>query len=93
MSKPKINPSIDLPLDLIKELLTESELRMVKQRLVIIRLLEEGLPIREVAERAKVGTDTVVRMSKKLTNSPLLKKSFQKSTKTQSSKWVFGKGN
>lgn len=93
MTKPKLDLKVDVPVELIKELLTQSEWRMVKQRLLIIELLEQGLSIRVIAQKAKVGTDTVVRMSKKLINSPILRKAFQKSSKTQSSKWVFGKGN
>lgn len=90
MSKPKTSHQIEVPVELIKELLTDSEWRMIKQRLLIIQLLKEGLSIRVVAAKAKVGTDTVVRMSRKLENSPLLKKAFQQTTISSSPKWVFG---
>lgn len=84
MSKPKFAANIEIPDFLIKELLTDSEIRMVKQRLLIIKLLKDGLSIRAVAERAKVGTDTVVRISKKLENSSTLRNALS------STKWVFG---
>lgn len=90
MSKPQDEKSIDVPDNLIKELLTDSELRMVKQRLQIIKLLEEGLTIRAIAERAKVGTDTVVRISKKFESSRVLQSSFRKMRSVSSSKWIFG---
>lgn len=94
MSKPKIDRQISLPEQFIKELLTESELRMVKQRWFIIRLLEEGLPIRVIAEKAQVGTDTVVRMARKLQASPNLRKIFRKELiSSKPSKWVFGQSN
>lgn len=50
----------------LKDLLTDSELRMIQNRWRIARLLDEGKPIREVAAEAKVGTDTVERISKKI---------------------------
>ena len=91
MSKPKQDISIDVPQELIKDLLTESEWRMIKQRLLIMKFLEEGLTIRAVAEKVKVGTDTVVRVSKKLHNSPLLRQIFkQNKSPVQASKWIFG---
>lgn len=87
MSKPKLNRLIDVPEYLIKKLLTDSEWRMIKQRYLIVQLLKQGLSIRQVAAKAKVGTDTVVRTSKKL--KPLTE---PKGTLRQisSSKWVFG---
>ena len=90
MSKPYLDRSIDVPLEIVKELLTESEWRMVKQRLFIIQLLEEGLSIRKVAQRARVGTDTVVRIARKLESSPKLRQLLQKPALNSSSKWVFG---
>ncbi len=92
MSKPQEDKDIDVPDNLIKELLTESEVRMVKQRVQIIKLLEQGLTIRAIAERAKVGTDTVVRVSKKFERSRVLREAFKKvRSATASSKWIFGK--
>lgn len=51
----------------LKDLLTESELRMIQNRWRIARLLDLGKPIREVAQEAQVGTDTVERISKRIT--------------------------
>lgn len=52
--------------DLFSDILTPAEIRMVSRRWHIARLLNEGRSIREAAAEAKVGTDTVVRISKKL---------------------------
>lgn len=91
MAKPKQNHQVDVPQEIIKELLTDSEWRMVKQRLLIIKLLEEGLTIRAVAEKMKVGTDTVVRIARKLESSVILRGIFKKlHSPTPTSKWVFG---
>lgn len=92
MSKPSIDRNIEVPLEVIKELLTPSEWRMVKQRLLIIQFLEEGLSIRKIAERAKVGTDTVVRVARRLESSPKLRQVLKKPTlsEIEGSKWVFG---
>jgi len=54
--------------DFLKDLLTRSELIMVHRRWFIGRLLTQGGSIREIAYRAKVGTDTVVRLGKKLSS-------------------------
>lgn len=92
MSKPLNDNSLaDVPGELIKELLTPSELRMIRHRLLIIDLLEEGLSIRRVAEDAKVGTDTVVRVARKLESNPIIREYLKKPSKKSSSNWVFGK--
>lgn len=62
----KIVETPDLLKSFLKDLLTESELRMLQNRWRIARLLDEGKPIREVASEAKVGTDTVERISKRI---------------------------
>ena len=90
MSKPKIERNFDVPLVLVKELLTASEKRMVKQRLMIIELLEEGLSIRQIAIQVKVGTDTVVRISRMLENNPKIRDFLQKPSSPSASKWIFG---
>ncbi len=64
MSKPQAERVVNVPEELLKELLTPSEWRMVKQRFLIINLLEEGLSIRKIAAQVKVGTDTVVRVAR-----------------------------
>ncbi len=89
MSKPSIDRKIDIPAELVKELLTESESRMVKQRLAIIKLLEEGHSIRSIAEQVQVGTDTVVRTARKLEANPKIRE-FLQSSRLTPSKWVFG---
>jgi len=91
MSKPSQDHLVDVPLEILKELLTPSEWRMVKQRLLIINLLEEGLSVRSVADRAGVGTDTVVRIHRMVERNPKLREFLRKSSPTASSKWVFGK--
>lgn len=50
----------------LKELLTPSELRMIKKRWYIARLLQSGLDVRSVASEAEVSTTTVVRVSQTL---------------------------
>lgn len=87
MSKPIKEKNIQIPLDSVKNLLTSSEWRMLKNRFLIANLLEEGLPIRKIAEKVKVGTDTVVRVSKLIAKKPEVKK-----IKSQTP-WIFGKSN
>lgn len=95
MSKPTQDHLVNIPENLIKELLTDSEFRMVKQRYYIINLLEEGLSIRKIAERAKVGTDTVVRVARMLDKKSLRKLVDQERGLTHKIKtntpWIFGK--
>ncbi len=50
----------------LDDLLTESEIIMLKRRWHIARLLLENRTIREVARLASVGTDTVNRVSKSI---------------------------
>jgi Trp operon repressor len=91
MSKPKQVLEINIPLDLLKELLTDSELKMVKQRVHIMQLLSRGLSVRAIAKKAQVGTDTVVRMARKLEESKTLRKTFEKlPPSSTSSQWIFG---
>lgn len=92
MSKPKQDLDIQIPEKILQELLTDSEVRMIKRRLTIIKLLQEGLSIRAIAEKVRVGTDTVVRISKKIKSSQSLKSFFQKTPiPSKNPKWVFGK--
>lgn len=93
MSKPQDDKNVNIPPDLLADLLTESEVRMVKQRLMILRLLSGGHTVRSIAEQVGVGTDTVIRMARKIENNPALKIAFEKHLSPQSkssSKWVFG---
>lgn len=52
--------------DFLKDMLTSSELRMIKKRWQIANLLSSGKSVRQTASIAGVGTDTVVRISKKI---------------------------
>ncbi len=91
MSKPQEDRQVKIPPELLEELLTHSEIRMVKQRLLILRLLKEGNSIRAVAKQVGVGTDTVVRMTRKLESNSNLRVAFQHYHSSGSpSKWVFG---
>ena len=97
MSKPKTSKNIQIPSQILQELLTPSEWRMLKNRWQIVQHLGDGLSIRKVAERIKVGTDTVVRVSRMLERSNLrqrLNKDRNKARliKTQTP-WIFGKND
>jgi TrpR-related protein YerC/YecD len=48
----------------MKDILTRSELRMLKRRWHIANLLMSGLDIREVADQSKTSTQTVSRVKK-----------------------------
>ncbi len=50
----------------LAELLTPSEIRMIKKRWYIARLLHSGMDVRSVAGEAEVSTTTVVRVSQTL---------------------------
>lgn len=87
MSKPKQDKNIQIPVDFLKDLLTPSEWRMLKNRFQIMSLLEEGLSIRKVADKVGVGTDTVVRVARMVERHPKVR-----TIKTQTP-WIFGKSN
>lgn len=101
MSKPKSNPSeskstklSEIPFEVLKDLLTQSEINMLKNRWLIIQNLANGLSIRSVALKVKVGTDTVVRASRMLEKSSIKKilgeRKPIRQIKTQTP-WIFGK--
>jgi len=48
------------------DLLTPSEMRMIKRRWHIATLLHQGRSVRQVASEAGVGTDTVMRVWQKI---------------------------
>ena len=79
--------NIQIPADVLKNLLTPSEWRMLKNRFQIMSLLAMGLPIRKVAQKVNVGTDTVVRVSRMIQRHQKIRK-----IKSQTP-WIFGKSN
>lgn len=91
MSKPKNDKNIDIPDSVLRDLLTPSEIRMLKNRWQIMNLLKEGLTIRAISERVEVGTDTVVRVSK-MTNSKEINP-VQKNKLKSNTPWIFGKNS
>lgn len=97
MAKPKKDKNIDIPDQILKHILTSSELKMLKNRWQIIQYLEEGLSIRKAAEKVEVGTDTVVRVSRMLEKGNLrnildTKRKQTREIKSQTP-WIFGKNN
>lgn len=87
MSKPKDAKNIQIPTDILKDLLTSSEWRMLRNRFQIMNLLDAGLSVRKIAKQVKVGTDTVVRVARMIEKHPKVKK-----IKT-STPWIFGKSD
>jgi uncharacterized protein YerC len=91
MSKPQDKKEIQIPQELLKELLTDSEWRMLEQRFQIIKLIVQGESVRKIATKVGVGTDTVMRMTRKLEKNEVLKKAFlEREPSPAQSKWVFG---
>ena len=95
MAKPKTSSNIDIPDHILKSLLTVSEIRMLKNRWQILELLKDGLSVRQVASQAKVGTDTVVRISRMMNKNTLQKtlNQFNKKNIKTSTPWIFGKSD
>jgi len=95
VSKPKTSKDIQIPDQILQELLTPSEWKMLKNRWQIIQHLEDGLSIRKVAEAVKVGTDTVVRVSRMLERSNLHQLLNKDRNKVRFIKtpWIFGKND
>lgn len=89
MSKPKSEKNIIIPESFLKELLTPSEIRMLKNRWQIAQHLQDGLSVRAIAKKVQVGTDTVVRVSRIIGRKQFLKQDI-KTSKSQTP-WVFGK--
>ncbi len=94
MAKPLKDKNISIPDNVLAKLLTPSEIRMLKNRWQIIQHLKEGLSIRKVAEKASVGTDTVVRVARMMEKAEL-KKIIGSKTKIlkSSTPWIFGKSH
>ena len=95
MSKPKHTKNIQIPNDILKDLLTPSEIRMLKNRWQIIQSLRVGLSIRKIATEVKVGTDTVVRTIRMVEKNNLFNKSSKQIIKKMkpSTPWIFGKSD
>lgn len=96
MSKPKRDTHVQIPDIVLRQLLTPSELRMIKNRFQIVNLLEEGLSIRKISSQIKVGTDTVVRVARMLERGNLRK--FLGKNKVErkiksNTPWIFGKSS
>lgn len=94
MSKPTQNKNIQIPDNFLKELLTPSEKRMLKNRWQIIILLRQGLSIRKIASKVKVGTDTVVRTARLIEGNIVLTAKSKSVKKIKSrTPWIFGKSD
>ncbi|MBI2017461.1 hypothetical protein HYS92_00270 [Candidatus Daviesbacteria bacterium] len=94
MSKPLKEKNIQIPGDILRKLLTPSEIRMLKNRFLILNFLKEGLSIRSIAEKVRVGTDTVVRTIRLIEEAGLRNRGNSKTRKIKSSiPWIFGKIN
>lgn len=91
MTKPKNEHTVNVPDELLRKLLTDSEWRMVKQRFLIVNVLNEGMTIRQIAEKIKVGTDTVVRVARMAEKGNLRK--ILKTAKKTKTPWIFGKAD
>lgn len=96
MGKPKIDKNIEVPISILKQLLTTSEIRMLKNRWQIIQQLRGGLSVRKVAEKVKVGTDTVVRVSRMMEKGRISQVLEEQETNRKfksQTPWIFGKNN
>lgn len=52
--------------DFLKGILTPKELSEIPTRLKIVRMLKEGIPQHQIAEKLRIGIATVTRGSKEL---------------------------
>lgn len=91
MSKPLVDKKISIPESVLKELLTDSEWRMIKNRWKIMQMVKDGSTIRKIASEAEVGTDTVVRTIRMMEEKGFTKAATKK--KRPSTSWIFGKSN
>lgn len=91
MPKPKVSKSIQIPDHILRKLLTDSEIRMLKNRWQIIQYLKQGLSIRKIAKQVKVGTDTVVRAARMMEKAEFKKIINSERNKSKSATpWIFG---
>ncbi len=98
MPKPTKTRDIQVPIEMVENLLTDSEYRMVKQRYQILNLLQAGQSIRNVSAKMGVGTDTVVRAIRLAENKGIIKnirlprkKSEPPQITSSNTAWIFGK--
>lgn len=83
---------MQIPDEILKKLLTQSEIRMLKNRFSILNLVGDGLSIRAIAERVGVGTDTVVRTIRLIEETGLKDRINSKKKKIKTATpWIFGK--
>ena len=90
MSKPIEDKNVSVPDSVLRDLLTPSEIRMLKNRWQIIQLLQLGKTIRSIADEVGVGTDTVVRVARMMEQKDFGDR-FKKDLNTKNLPWVFGK--
>lgn len=93
MSKPKMEKNIQIPNEILRKLLTESEIRMLKNRFMISSLIDQELSVRKIAEKVGVGTDTVIRTIRLIDKAGLKKQLNPKKRMKSSTPWIFGKVN
>ncbi len=55
--------SVDEAADFFRDLCTRRELEEISHRWAVVRLLNEGLPYREIAERTGASTATITRIN------------------------------
>lgn len=91
MSKPLTDKKISIPESVLKELLTDSEWRMIKNRWQIMQMVKDGSTIRKIASDIRVGTDTVVRTIRMMEEKGFSKAVSKK--KKSLTPWIFGKSN
>lgn len=84
--------NFSIPDHILRDLLTPSEVRMIKNRWQIIKYYEGGFSIRKIAKQVKVGTDTVLRTIRLVDKDNLIHKRQKESKeKLSSTPWIFGK--
>lgn len=102
----KLGPDPSAWKNFLQDLLTPSEMRMIKRRWHIASLLHNGKSVRRTAAEAKVGTDTVMRVWQKIKRGtgglkkalgflpspkqPKIKRTLRKVTVKGISRWVWG---
>ncbi len=90
MSKPLEDKNVSVPDSVLRDLLTPSEVRMLKNRWQIIQLLQLGRTIRGIAEEVGVGTDTVVRVARMMEQHDFGNR-FKQDINKKNLPWIFGK--